>query len=130
MLSVSCRNLSILQEECSDAAPSYPWGSSITRPLLRTHLAEEEEHIVKIVRDIDAQAVIQYTISKPPALIFIVGYYEENLFLIHDDHLCDEVHCIRYIYLKQFFTHGGQSRRLSVLGPSGAAEVALVPAVP
>ena len=39
LLSVSCRNLSSRQEECSGPIPSSPWGSSITRPLCMSHLA-------------------------------------------------------------------------------------------
>lgn len=40
-LSVNCRKRSSREEECSGPAPSYPCGSSITKPLCRSHFAGE-----------------------------------------------------------------------------------------
>ena len=39
---LTCRNLSILHEECSGPAPSIPWGNSITRLLWSNHFAEKQ----------------------------------------------------------------------------------------
>lgn len=43
--SVICRKRSILHELCSDAAPSYPCGRSITRPLDVIHFAGMDSHL-------------------------------------------------------------------------------------
>ena len=38
----NCKNLSSLAEECSGPWPSYPWGSSITKPDALDHFLSPE----------------------------------------------------------------------------------------
>lgn len=40
---LTCKNLSILQDECSGPAPSIPWGNSITSPVCRSHFTTNTE---------------------------------------------------------------------------------------
>lgn len=40
---LTCKNLSILQDECSGPAPSIPWGNSITSPVCRSHFTTSTE---------------------------------------------------------------------------------------